>query len=956
MKKVFIYFLVALFLPVFSRGTHIVGGELFYQCLGGNNYRITFKLYRDGCPTCYIFDHPSSFYIFYGNGNLYKQITFDITDSINVPPIINNPCLVAPPDVIVWGIEIDTVVYLPPGSDYNVVYQRCCRNNTIVNLLDPGGTGSTYMEHIPDPATLCNSSPYFNVFPPIAICVGDSLRFDHSATDPDGDSLVYDLCTPYLGADQFDPMPTPPMPPPYNFVSYISPYSSGYPIDASPPLAVDPVTGKLSGIPTTTGQYVVAVCVKEYRNGQLIGEHKRDFQFNIVECGSQVVAAMPNYVTECDDYTVNFQNQSQDATYYYWNFGDGTTSTSATPTHTYPDTGIYYVTMMANPGWPCADTAYATVRVFPGLVPDFGFYSECAGKPIQFTDSSTTLYGNIISWNWLFGDGFSSSLQDPAHTYLTGGTYSVKLTVTNTKYCTKFITRNIVIYPLPYNSFTATTPCKGDTTFFTNTTTLASGSVIFWSWSFGSEASSNEQHPWYIFPDTGQYIVNLVSFTNNGCSDTFQKIISVQPVPVSAAGPDRVICSFDTIRIGDLPASGYTYSWYPQTGIMNPDSSQPLLTLSNDSNIKLPYEYFVTTELNGCTSKDSVLIEVYPDIRAAIPHQPGQCLYGNSFDFTAAGVFGTGATFNWNFGPNSNPSFSPFENPSSVQFITEGEHVVTLLITDNGCTSNDTDTVQIYTVPVAGFTLSEKEGCNPLTVYFTDESIAQSALSYLWDFGDGKADTSKNPVHIFSPEGIYNVTLTIELEQCKGFQSMIASAPVTVRPLPVAGFTAEPKEISYFNPYINFTDKSSGALSCLLLFGDGTSSYECTATHEYTDTGNFIIMQIVENVFGCTDTAIDRIRILPEYTFFAPRAFTPNEDGINDIYFTKGIGIAKFELWIFDRWGDNIYYTDNMNTGWDGRVNNGKKPAQQDVYVWIVKITDVFEEKHRYMGRVTLVK
>jgi gliding motility-associated-like protein len=113
---------------------------------------------------------------------------------------------------------------------------------------------------------------------------------------------------------------------------------------------------------------------------------------------------------------------------------------------------------------------------------------------------------------------------------------------------------------------------------------------------------------------------------------------------------------------------------------------------------------------------------------------------------------------------------------------------------------------------------------------------------------------------------------------------------------------------------------------------------------------------IVHNIFGCVDTITHQIVIDPEFTFFIPNAFSPNGDGINDYFYGKGVGIAKYELYVFDRWGNLIFFADDINKYWDGKANHGSDMAQQDVYVWKVKLTDVFDKKHNYIGTVTIVK
>jgi hypothetical protein len=229
MQKIIFCFLLVL-CTHWLHATHIVGGEMNYTCLGNNNYEITLTIFRDcynGSPNA-LFDDPASIGIFSGNDFLLLEevlIPLDpmLDDTLN--PVLSSECLVVPPDVCVHTTTYTTVVNLPPQiGGYILAYQRCCRNQTISNIVDPLDTGATYSVFISEKALLeCNSNPKFNAWPPLYICVNEPISFDQSAIDIDGDSIVYKLCTPLEGAEPGDPMPQPPNPPPYSPVTWIDP-------------------------------------------------------------------------------------------------------------------------------------------------------------------------------------------------------------------------------------------------------------------------------------------------------------------------------------------------------------------------------------------------------------------------------------------------------------------------------------------------------------------------------------------------------------------------------------------------------------------------------------------------------------------------------------------------------------------------------------------------------------
>ena len=435
--------------------THIIGGEMNYVCLGNNQYQITLKIFRDCFNGQAPYDDPTDITIYDANnvqvpGSPF-QISFPGSDTLNSNP--GNPCLIVPPGICVEEADFDTIITLPPSpGGYTMVYQRCCRNAIIINIIDPANTGESYVATIPDSSlATCNSSPYFNNFPPPLICVDEPLAFDHSATDPDGDSLVYQLCAPYIGGDgssgNFYPIPA--NPPPYSSVQYFNPYSATNPMGGNPSMAINSLTGLLTITPNTLGNYVVGICVEEYRNGNFLGDHKRDFQFNVVQCGMVVTASMPDPVDDCSGFTISFVNNSNGGTTFHWDFGvPGITSDTSdlySPTFTFPDTGVYTVTLSVNPNDSCNASATSTVYVFPTLNISFLAPNGIIDQSLQFIDQSTVTYGSINSWQWDFGDGTFSNIQNPTHTYQTPGDYTVTLTVTTTHGCENVASQSIHI-------------------------------------------------------------------------------------------------------------------------------------------------------------------------------------------------------------------------------------------------------------------------------------------------------------------------------------------------------------------------------------------------------------------------------------------------------------------------------------------------------------------------------
>ena len=461
------------------QATHIVGGEMCYVCTdpGLNVYQITMKFYRD-CG----FGHASYDNVMYigiydsagGRIPTYPEglkLLKPPTDTL--PNLTYNYCLFSPPDFCVEEALYTGIFILPPiDGGYQLLFQRCCRNQSLQNVIDPLQNGSVWELQIPDSRIYgCNSSACYKVFPPTIICEGFDVNFDHSAIDPDGDSLVYKICKAQDGVfPPFEPAPPPPDSlPEFKPLVYVDPpYSAFDPLGSGPPdsLTIDPVTGLLTGIPAILGQFVVAICVEEYRNGDLICTNRRDFQFNIANCDSQL---MTNFSWEIDpcasDYSVRFIDESGSVpggfplldVIYQWDFGDPSTladtSNEQHPTYIYPDTGSYTVTLTVNPGLTCEDDTTFTIFVpLFEIASDFVFDTVCVGEEVSFTEMAEIVKPGvtITSWYWDYGDGTSSNDSvNTTHRYFDNDLYTVRLAVTTNNGCTDTVEYDMYFHVLP---------------------------------------------------------------------------------------------------------------------------------------------------------------------------------------------------------------------------------------------------------------------------------------------------------------------------------------------------------------------------------------------------------------------------------------------------------------------------------------------------------------------------
>jgi gliding motility-associated-like protein len=412
--------------------------------------------------------------------------------------------------------------------------------------------GASYSTHIPGPPYSCNNSAYFQNFPPLAICLNENLGFDHSAVDPDGDSLVYSFETPFHGASQTNPQPGPPptftqntTAPPFTNVVYTTGYSTNYPIASNPAFTLNDSTGWLSGTPNQIGQYVVTINAKEYRDGILINENRRDFQFNCVSCIANTVAiiqdASPDPVnpyTLCAGLTVDFVNQSILASSYFWNFGDpttlGDTSMQFNPTYTFPDTGVYMVSLIANPGWPCADTTTKPFGVYEPIPVDFTTISPQCITNNSFDFQLLSQHTNGAAYNWSIDNQSFTEMEPMGISFASPGYYVVNLTVEE-KSCVSSHQDTIAVYPEPELAFLddPVEGCAPLTVQFTNTS--SGWGPIDYHWQFSDGGQSNAESPIHTFQNPGLYSVNVQMITAEGCIDTLYteipQMVQVNPTP-----------------------------------------------------------------------------------------------------------------------------------------------------------------------------------------------------------------------------------------------------------------------------------------------------------------------------------------------------------------------------------------------------------------------------------------
>lgn len=866
------------------RAEHIIGGEIYYDCLGGGTYEVTMKLYRDCYSSGAAFDNPAHFGIYDESGNLVNQVPVNVDDVQWVDPGFNSPCLSVPPDICVQEGVYNFTVSLPDDDQsYQIVYTRCCRNHSIINLSNPGSQGLTLVADIPASSVAsCNSSPRFNGFPPPVLCSFEYFEFDHSATDPDGDSLVYSLCSPFIGGNQINPMPVPPPAPPYSEVSWQAPYSATHPMEGDPGLSIDPHTGLLSGKPVLMGQYVVGVCVEEWSQGQLVGTHRRDFQFNVAQCEQTSAAIIKDFLPEdlCEDFTFHFTNLSDPGNEFLWDFGDPTTtsdvSTDFHGSYTYPDTGTYEVTLITNPGFFCSDTTTVLLPVYLHTVLE------------------------IVPLGFVCTDG------DPYYSFEVSGEFDQE-----------------------------------------------NASIV---WDFGGGASpgtaTGTQVQGIAF-DQGTHDVQ-VELTHDACPGWGQTQVNIPPpIEISIVEQDTT-CTGLTYSFQQVNSQAVDFHW--DFGVEGADGDQS--TLPNPQYTYQEPGFYDVTVTGGsplhCPVSDQATFEIQHKLEPVIEPTAVACLEGNSVGFQAGGLYSPASTFQWTFEGGS-PGSSTAEHPGSIHFDTPGNKEITLTVEAPGCTREVKAIQRIHPNPVADFQVRSALPCAPARFNFTNLSITESVnVQYHWDFGDGSEGHSKHATHVYREPGVYTVGLHLQnLDGCVDEDSTVQVDVVEVFPTPLAGFSVHPNPLSPMNPEVNVTAAGEGYDEVTYFF-DGREFSSPDFSHVIDDFRPQTIRQTVTNEFGCSDRTESTIRV-SDHLIYVPSAFTPDEDGLNDIFRPETTGAYSVDMRIYDRWGQPVFQGDGMR-GWDGsRLDNGYY-AEAGVYTYVIILTDHSLFNFEYTGSVRLIR
>ncbi len=853
-------------LPVMAH--HIIGGEMYYtfveRTAAGYKYKIVLKLYR-GCEppdrNHSRLDPYATFSIFDNDNNTLYDTTGRVPMRGGAPDeiskVFDNPCILNTPSFCYRIGYYETTVTLPLNDQgYTIAYQRCCRNNLLLNANTSGHIGATYFTVVPGNQNGIpgDNSPYLRNEESVLLCSRGNIDYTFDAFDADGDKLIFDFAPGYSGGTRDRVVPVPTSAPPYRHLSFYQGFSGYAPLGTG--VTIDSLTGRMHGrADLQPGVYDITIRVRSYRGGQLISTHYRDFQFAVQDCERTVLADIPPLYNECTSNTIQFTNNSTPDKPYVWDFGDGSNpSNEAAPVHTFQDPGTYHVWLKVDPTSPCGDSMKTVVKIFPGLKADFTKTGNCVETPIQFTDGSSTPYGNIVSHHWDFGEqAISSDTADdknPVYRFSAGGTFPVSLTIATDSGCVQTHTRSLRFYDQPDLRVTSDTIMCYKDPFHLQAQSNRAG-VYRWSPDYFMNNTTIPDPVVHPEADTTYRVV----FTDVlGCVNTDSVHLRIKTNLLVDAGNDTIICAGDPVLLHASSDEQYAFTWY--------NSQNDIIKQARNASPKTPEDqtYRVVASLGSCRAEDQMKVKTIPYPRPSIMPSVASICYGDSLLLRASG----GAFYQWK--PETGLSDA---SADSLLAFPSKTTTYTLTVTDTlGCPKPVDTTLNLHVVPpVQAFAGND-------TIITTGQVFqlhATGGNKYEWTPAVGLSNPYiPDPVLRHNKDIVYALKVTVEPEGCFDYDSI-------------------------------------------------------------------------------------SIRYIKGPEVYVPTAFTPNDDGTNDVFRPIPVGVTKIEYFrVYNRWGQLIYHTTAYMQGWDGTFQG--KPAEQGAYVWTVKATDFQGNEIIKKGSVTLVR
>ncbi|MFT7209531.1 MAG: PKD repeat protein [Flavobacteriales bacterium] len=666
-------------------------------------------------------------------------------------------------------------------------------------------------------------------------------------------------------------------------------------------------------------------------------------------------------------------NNSTGATSYLWDYGDGSQSDTVALEHDHEFTSVsaspvtYNVTLTAITDFGCTNQSSLPYTVFPLITSGFDASDDgCSPLTVLFNNESL---GASNGFEWAFGDGSVSNQTNPTVTFINNSgqdtTYNVMLVAESIYGCvdTSYFPVNVFATPIALAAIDTTLGCYPLDVVFENNSIGADT----YQWVYGTGDVSNVADPLhtYIYYNFGEapvfYNITLNAYTNSGCSSSDQLIVEVQPPLVADVDGNLTGCSPLTVQFENNSEGAISYFWDFDDGNTH-TIPEPQHMFFNDTQDDILFEVIMVAEgYTGCFDTAYVNVTVFATPNAQFTAQPQlQAFPDTDIDLTNESSAGASAEYIWDMGDGTILSG---DNPGNYDYGTYGTFTITLTIDNGACQDMYEQIIEITPPPPIAAFLGPASGCAPLVVNFQD--LSEYALAWSWNFGDGGTASVSNPSYTYYAPGTYTVTLTVEGLLAGTSDTQVQTAIIEVYPQAIAAFSITPDEVSIPSDPIYTINLSQNATTYIWDFGDGTTSTEYNPIHYYQNEGYYTVELTANNQYNCPTTyvLVDAVYAQEEGEISFPNAFTPtsesnggvyNPNGFsNDVFFPIHKGVEEFQLQIFNKWGELLFESTDVNIGWDGHYHN--VICKQDVYAWKVKAKFVDGEEFLKAGDVTLL-
>lgn len=741
---------------------------------------------------------------------------------------------------------------------------------------------------------------------------------------------------------------------------------------------------KLTTTQTATG------CVKEVSQPIVTYSYvQAKFGINETTEGANGAAAVTLGGCTPFDVTITDSSKLTNAGTWYWDFGDGTTSADRQPRsrvytnddNDYPlENKNYTIKLVVTNDHGCAHDTAQTIAVYPRSVPDFeGNFTGCEPLTVDFVDKSVV--DSKTQYLWTFSDGSTIVDQPPFskvfhnYDYENSKKFTVNLKTTTEYNCTDEITKEIEVFAKPLARFIPLIDraCPPFDAEFMNTS-IGTDLTYYWNYDNGktTTTTSKDNQKVEYTNDTDDPItfnVELMVESALGCRDTMVNPMITFPNVIVDFDFEPAGCSPHTIKIENKSTKTTTNHLFDfgegSTSVADEPTFTYYNTTDNDQTLTITY---IGSSKYQCTDtiKKDVTVYINPNVDF-VAHTPSQRYPDDTVyfeNYTQDGPW----TYQWDFGDGK--SLRTDEKYFMYKYGKWGANKndnifhVTLHVETEHCENTMThDVIILPPYPRIEILNQKPAGCVPLTVQFRINQ--EYCNTFEWNFEDGTTSTEAEPVHEFTEPGIYNVKLTAEGDGGSHYDYEI----ITVYELPQPEFTTSPQFVMLPDQPVQFFNSTRNGNTYIWDFGDGEYSTDLNPYHQYTKEGFYDVKLIAFSSQMCVDSIIkyEDVEVSGVGYIKYPNAFLPSDespldgtypvpDDVNNVFHPIWHGVKEYDLWIFNRWGEQLFHSTDVNVGWNGKYANNGTELGQDVYFWKAKGKFENNVPFKIAGDVTLIR